>query len=243
VTLSALHGSILSVLRRGAGPDTTPVARLPDAEATLARSHRGARAPRRGQPDQPGGGGVPARAPACGSTWPTTGAGRRKGLRHRLRPDPDGHADARDGRPRGDTGDPAEWPDAGAHRGHDRQRVWRRPTTLPGCRNERSPSQAGRSGDALLQAPAVVARGPGGGGRPRSTRRRHRHPQPARPGAGPRRGLRAQEPPRPHPQLPAPAAQVCRRPRRRRRADPAGLAAGNMDEVRRLAHSSRASPG
>ncbi len=43
VTLSSLHGSILSVLRRGAGPDTTPVARLPDDEATLVRIHHGER--------------------------------------------------------------------------------------------------------------------------------------------------------------------------------------------------------
>ncbi len=43
VTLSALHGSILSVLRRGGGPEALPATRLPDDEATLARTHRGER--------------------------------------------------------------------------------------------------------------------------------------------------------------------------------------------------------
>ena len=41
VTLSSLHGSIVSALRRGG--KAAPVLRLPDDEATLARLHRGAR--------------------------------------------------------------------------------------------------------------------------------------------------------------------------------------------------------
>ena len=65
------------------------------------------RADRRRQPHQPG-----ARHRTAAPRRPAGGGGRqrpdrrRHGAPRRLRPDPDGHADARDGRPRGDAPDP-----------------------------------------------------------------------------------------------------------------------------------------
>ena len=101
----------------------------------------------RGQSDQPEAGRGDA------GEMGTPGCDRRQRPRSRravgrpaVRPDPDGHADARHERRRGGGGDPGarkrQRRTAPAHRGADRQRHGRRPRTLPGRRHGRLPGQA-----------------------------------------------------------------------------------------------------
>ena len=76
--------------------------------------------------------------------------------------DPHGHADAEDGRPGGGAAHPGlAGPGVRAHPGHDRQRLRRRPGTLPGGRHERPPGQAGDAGCSLRECAEVA--GTGGG--------------------------------------------------------------------------------
>ncbi len=79
-----------------------------------------------------------------------------------LRPHPDGHPDAPLGWPAGHAPDPrAARPCADAHRGHDRQRLRRRPRRSAGRRHERPPAHARGPGTtgALVGTPAAPCRG------------------------------------------------------------------------------------
>ena len=130
--------------REGAGPSAAA-----RADRRLARPgvRPSPRAPGRGPPDQPEGGVADARRPGA------RGDGRRQrpagaggvGVVGPVRPDPDGRADARDGRLRGDRGDPlgrASRRVPHADRRPDGPRDGGRPRALPRRGVRRLPGEA-----------------------------------------------------------------------------------------------------
>jgi len=153
-------------LQRGRGILTAPTAGVGDAEGELRRRRRTAAAPRwrtasagRGQPHQSRGrlGVAPCRPPRNrhGGKRPRR---HRQSPGYRLRPDPDGRADAGAGRTGSDPRDPRPArPRDNPHPSDDRQCLRRRPATLPGRRHERFRRQAGRAEGALRGAAALAA--------------------------------------------------------------------------------------
>jgi len=113
----------------------------------------------RGQRGQPRGGAGPA-APhrPGGRLRRQRPGGGRNGRPRRLRPDPDGRADAGHGRARGDPPPACRRRLQRADPRHDRQYLQGRPRGLPGRRHERPPAQAGRAADALRNATPLAAR-------------------------------------------------------------------------------------
>ena len=152
------------------------------ADAQGAPSRR-PRADRRRQPHQPG-----TRHRAAAPGRPAGGGGRqrphrrRHGAPRRLRPDPDGHADARDGRPGGHAPDPhGARARRHAHRRDDGQRVRRRPRRLPRRGHERPHRQAGEPGHAVREDAALARRVAQGAARRRRSTRPRRAPRPPAP--------------------------------------------------------------
>ena len=139
-------------------PPSDTAAKRRDAEACVLRC---AGAAGRRQPDQPGGGArAVARRRLRSGRGRQRAARRRDGARRRLRPDPDGRADARAGRHRGEPPDPrAARAFAPADHRDDRQCVRRRPCRLPRRGHERSRGQAGARRHAVRHAGALARRG------------------------------------------------------------------------------------